>query len=335
MRIGRLVTRNPFVLAPMDGYTDAAMRRMCRRAGAGLCFTEMVPAQALVRGATRAGMGPVGGPDRSRGANVRLRIAPDDHPVVVQVVGNDPDTMAEAARMAEDAGADAVDVNAGCPSRRVTNGGSGAALLSDLTRLERILRAVRVAIQVPLTLKVRIGPTLDRVVLPDIARMTADCGVDAVTLHARTRAQRFSGRADWTWIARLRERATIPVIGNGDVRSAEDALRMMRETGCDGVMVGRAAVGGPWIFTQMVAAWEGRPVPEAPRGRDRSTLVLDHFDALVSTLDGDESRSARLFRKHLARYVRGLPGALRVRRGLASLNDRAGLVALLQEVLGG
>lgn len=321
MRIGRLVADNPFVLAPMDGYTDVAMRRMCRRAGAGLCFTEMVPVQALVRGA--------------KGAALSLRLPPDDHPVVVQVVGNDPDMMAEAARMAEDAGADAVDVNAGCPSRRVTNGGSGAALLSDLTRLERILRAVRVAIRVPLTLKVRIGPTLDRIVLPDIARMTADCGVDAVAVHARTRAQRFSGRADWTWIARLRERATIPVIGNGDVTSAGDALRMMRDTGCEGVMVGRAAVGSPWLFSQMLAAWEGRPVPEAPRGRDRLALVLEHFDALASTLDGDEGRAARVFRKHLVRYVRGLPGALRVRRALASLTDRAGLVALLHEVLDG
>ncbi len=321
MRIGGLVSDNPFVLAPMDGYTDAAMRRMCRRAGAGLCVTEMVPAQALVRGA--------------RGARALLRISEEDHPLVVQVVGNDPDTMAEAARMAEEAGADAVDVNAGCPSRRVTNGGSGAALLSDLPRLERILRAVRVAIRVPLTLKVRIGPTLDRVVLPDIARMTADCGVDAVTVHARTRAQRFSGRADWTWIARLREWATTPVIGNGDVASAGDALRMMRETGCEGVMAGRAAIGSPWLFAQMLAAWEGRPVPEAPRGPDRAARVLEHFDALVSASDGDERRAARVFRKHLARYVRGLPGALRVRRGLSSLNDRAGLVALLHEVLDG
>ncbi len=319
MRIGRLVAGNPFVLAPMDGYTDAAMRRMCRRAGAGLCFSEMVPAQALVRGA--------------RAATRCLRFPEDDHPVVVQIVGQDPDTMADAARLAEEAGADAVDVNAGCPSRRVTNGGAGAALLSDLPRLERILCAVRAAIRVPLTLKVRIGPTLDRIVLPDIARMAADCGVDAVTLHARTRAQRFSGRADWTWIARLRERATVPVIGNGDVASAADALRMMHETGCDGVMVGRAAVGSPWLFAQMAAAWEGRPVPEAPRGRDRMVLIVEHYDALVATLGGEEGRAARVFRKHLARYVRGLPGALRVRRGLAGLDDRAGLIALLHEVL--
>ncbi len=316
MRIGSLVPGNPFILAPMDGYTDVAMRRMCRRAGAGLCFTEMVPAQALVRGA--------------RGARALLTISEDDHPLVVQVMGSDPDTMAEAARMAEAAGADAVDVNAGCPSRRVTNGGSGAALLSDLPRLECILRAVRVAIRVPLTLKVRPGPTADRIVLDDIARLSADCGVDAVSVHARTRAQRFSGRANWAWIARLRERATVPVIGNGDVASAGDALRMMRETGCDGVMVGRAAVGSPWLFAQMLAAWEGRPVPEAPRGRDRWALVLEHFDALVASLDGDEARAARVFRKHLARYVRGLPGALGVRRGLPGLADRTTLLALLE-----
>lgn len=319
MKIGSLVIFNPFILAPMDGYSDAAMRRMCRRAGAGLCVTEMVPVQALVRGA--------------KSARSLLNLPCDDHPTVVQIVGQDPDTMAEAARVCEASGADAVDVNAGCPSRRVTNGGSGAALLSDLARLERVLRAVRAAIRVPLTLKVRAGPTSDRIVLDDIARLCADCGVDAVTLHARTRAQGFAGRANWAWIARLRERATIPVIGNGDVQGPEDALRMMRETGCDGVMVGRAAIGSPWLFGQMLAAFEGRLVPQAPRGPERAERVLEHFDAMVAMSGGDEAASARIFRKHLARYVRGLPGALKVRRGLPNLNDRAGLVALLREVL--
>ncbi len=318
MRIAGLNTPNPFVLAPMDGYTDAAFRRMCRRAGAGLCFTEMIPAPALVRGA--------------KGAEALLRFPEDDHPVVAQVAGSDPECMAEAARLAEAAGADAVDVNAGCPSRRVTNGGAGAALLSDLPRLERILHAVRAAIRVPLTLKVRLGPSADRVVVPEIARLATDCGVDAVTLHARTRVQRFSGNADWSWIARLREWATVPVIGNGDVADAEDALRMMRETGCDGVMVGRAAVGSPWVFSRMLAAWEGRPIPAPPHGPERVGLILDHYDALVALLDGDEARAARIFRKHLVRYVRGLPGAVAVRRALVGLTDRAGLVALLERV---
>lgn len=321
MRIGRLVAGNPFVLAPMDGYTDAAFRAMCRREGAGLCFTEMVPAQALVRG--------------SRGALVRLRLKQDDHPTVVQVVGSEPDQMAEAARMAEAAGADAVDVNAGCPSRRVTNGGAGAALLSDLPRLGRILRAVRAAIWVPLTLKVRLGPDLKRVVLRDVATIAADCGVDAVTVHARTWSQRFSGRADWTWIARLREWSSVPVIGNGDVKSADDALRMLGETGCDGVMVGRAAVGSPWLFAQMLAAWEGRPIPQPWRGRRLIASILEHFDAMVASFEGDEVLAARVFRKHLTRYVRGLPGAAEVRRGLSDLHDREGLAGLLAEALGG
>lgn len=296
------------------------MRRMCRREGAGLCFTEMVPAQAIVR--------------RAQSVLDRMRISSDDHPVVVQIVGHDPHTMAEAARICEAAGADAVDVNAGCPSRRVTNGGAGAALLSDLARLERILRAVRAAIQVPLTLKVRAGPTADRLVLDDIARLCEVCGVDAVTLHARTRAQRFSGRANWAWIAHLRDRSTIPVIGNGDVSTAEDALRMMHETGCDGVMVGRAAIGNPWIFREMHAAWSENPIPESPSVSERATVILEHFDALLAHHGGNEGRSARLFRKHLARYVRGLPGALGVRRDLPTLNDRADLVGLLHRWLG-
>jgi len=315
MRIGSLTSANPFVLAPMDGYSDAAFRAVCRNAGAGLCFSEMIPAVALVHNAVK--------PRES------LRIEPSDHPVVVQVSGADPATMREAARLAEAAGADAVDVNAGCPSRRVTNGGAGAALLSDLPRLAAILKAVREAIRVPLTLKVRVGPTADRIVLDDLARIAQDCGVDAVTVHARTRAQRFLGRADWRFIARFRERASMTVIGNGDVQSAADAFRMIRETGCDGVMVGRAAIGNPWIFTQMVALWSGGPAPRDPDLSERRAAILAHYDSLVRVLGGDEARAARVFRKHLARYVRGLPGALRVRRALPGVSSRADLLSTL------
>jgi nifR3 family TIM-barrel protein len=309
---------NPFVLAPLDGYSDLPFRTVCRRLGVGLCYSEMVPAMAAVHG--------------SRDARRRLRTTPDDHPLVIQVVGSTADTVARTARMAEEAGADVVDFNAGCPSRTVTNGGSGAALLSDLPALAKLLEAVRQAVSVPVTLKVRSGPTADRIVLDDVARLVEDTGMAAVALHARTRVQGYSGHADWSHIARLKERVTVPVIGNGDVTGPDEALRMLRETGCDGVMVGRASIGDPWIFEALDAAWRGLPQPGRPTFEARKQILLQHFDGLAAEL-GDEETAARVFRKHLARYVRGLPGAVRVRRGLASLVSRAGILYALSRCL--
>ena len=194
---------NPFVLAPLDGYSDLAFRIVCRRNGCGLNFSEMIPAIALT----------FHGKDACR----RMRVSPEEGPVAVQIVGSREAVMAEAARVVEAAGAGLVDVNAGCPSRRVTNGGSGAALLSDLPLLARILAAVRAAIRVPVTLKIRSGPSSGRYVIEDVARIVDDTGVDAVTIHPRTRAQGFKGSADWSLIARWRDRFRVPVIGNGDV----------------------------------------------------------------------------------------------------------------------
>lgn len=309
---------NPFVLAPLDGYTDLPFRLACRRAGAGLCFTEMVPGMALAMG--------------SRDSRRRMRNTPEDHPLVIQVAGPSPDLLARCARLAEEAGADAVDVNAGCPSRTVTNGGAGAALLSDLPLLARILTAVRRAVQVPVTVKVRSGPVAANIVIDEIARIARDTGMDAVTLHARTRAQGYSGRADWTHIARFKSLFEGTVIGNGDVTSASDGLRMLAETGCDGVMVGRAAIGDPWIFTALDAAWRGLAPPPRPVGHEFLRAVLGHFDELVEYL-GDEEVAARLFRKHLCRYVRGLSGAVRLRRSLPEVTTRRALCRALEEVV--
>jgi len=317
--IGHIHPANPFVLAPLDGYSDLPMRLMCRRAGAGLCFTEMVPAMALVSG--------------TREARRRTVHSPLDHPLVVQIVGPSPDILARAARMAEDAGADAIDINAGCPSRRVTNGGAGSALLSDLHRLAEILAAVRAAVsRVPVTLKVRSGPTASRPVLDELARIAIDTGMAAVTLHARARSQGFSGQADWAAIARFKQVFGGVVIGNGDVTSALDAQRMLRETGCDGVMVGRAAIGNPWIFTAMDAMWRGLQPPPRPTGDALREAVLAHFDLLCDYL-GDEERAATVFRKHLCRYVRGLKGALNLRRRLPLVTNRRTMLHALDEVL--
>jgi len=317
--IGGLVPGNPFVLAPMDGYTDLAFRRVCRRQGAGLCFTEMIPVMALVRG--------------GRKALNRIHLERGEGPVCAQLAGNDPDMMSEGAKIIEDAGADIVDINAGCPSRRVINGGSGAALLSNLGQLSRILKAVRASIRVPLTVKVRSGPTSDRIVLDEVARIAEDAGVDAVTVHPRTRAQRFSGRADWSLIARFKDIVgKMTVIGNGDVASADDGMRMIDETGCDGVMIGRAAVGNPWLFAALEDAWKGRPGRPSPTRKQIYRTVLNHFDMLVECHDGDEFVAARIFRKHLSRYVRSMPGAVQVRRCLGEVVSRETLRGVLSQV---
>lgn len=318
LKIGPVVSGSPFVLAPMDGYTDLPFRRVCRSRGADLCYTEMIPVMSLLHGA--------------RSARRHLRLEKGEGPVIAQIAGHDPGVMTEAARILEDHGVDGVDINAGCPSRRVTNGGAGAALLSDLALLGRILESVRGAIRVPLTLKVRSGPTADRMVLDEVADLARDNGVDAVAVHPRTRSQRFGGRADWTLIARFKDRFPSTVIGNGDVVTARDGLRMMEETGCDGVMVGRGAVGNPWLFAELVAAFRGDPVPPGPSRAERYRTILEHFDALLDFLEGDELVTSRVFRKHLAKYVRGLPGAVQVRRLMCEVVSRKDLVRVVSQV---
>ena len=280
LSIRGIVASNPFVLAPMDGYSDLPFRLLCRRAGAGLCYSEMISSIPLT----------MGGRDSTR----RARSTGEDHPLIAQIVGHDPAVMARAARAA--------------------------------------LEAVRAAVPTVLTLKVRSGPVSGHVVLDEVARIARDTGVDAVTVHPRSRAQGFSGRADWALITRFKHVCPVPVIGNGDVTSADDAMRMFRETGCDGVMVGRAAVGDPWLFTEMDAAWRGVPPPPRPLGAVLVEVIVEHFDMLAEYV-GDEGRAAGVFRKHLVRYVRGLPGAARLRRGLCSVTSRVTLLHSLAELM--
>ena len=278
----------------------------------------MIPAIAIVH--------------HGRDARLRMKSVPDDRPLIVQLVGNDPAVMAEAARMVEAGGADGVDLNSGCPSRRVTGSGSGAALLSDLPLLERILKAMRAAIRIPLTLKVRPGPTSAQNVLPDLARIIADTGVEAVTLHPRSRSQGFSGRSDWALIREFKRMVQVPVIGNGDVVTAADGINMMRDTGCDAVMIGRGAIGNPWLFSGLVAAWKGEEVQGPPSRRDVYQTILRHFELTVDYLGGETEVAGKRFRSHLSAYVRGMPGAISLRRGLNSVVSRASLLAVLSQV---
>lgn len=316
--IGAILAKNPFVAAPLDGYSDPPFRLLSRRFGAGLCFSEMVPAMALVRG--------------SKATMRLLRVSAEDHPIAIQVEGADPKSMAEASVIAEQAGADFIDVNAGCPSRRITNGGAGSALLSDMPRLGQILEGIRKSVTLPVTLKFRSGPTQDRLVINEIAAMAHDLGLAALTLHPRTRAQAFKGRADWSHIATLKGLTHLPVIGNGDVETGEDGVRLLRETGCDGVMVGRGAVGQPWIFTWLHDAVNNRAPTHPPQGGSWRSLVVEHFDMLAEYLE-DEKIAAMVFRKHLSRYSRGMQGATELRRSLGLVNSRESFIDVVDRLL--
>ncbi|MDI9571488.1 MAG: tRNA dihydrouridine synthase DusB [Pseudomonadota bacterium] len=249
MNIGGLDFDFPVFLAPMAGITNLPFRLIVRRCGCPLAFTEMVSVNGLVRGAERTGR--------------YLDSAPEDRPLGAQIFGTEAEIMATAARLAMDRGAALIDINMGCPVKKVVRAGAGAALLKDPARIGRIVKAVREAVSLPLTVKIRSGWRAAAVNATEVARIAEAEGADAVIVHPRTADQGFGGRADWSVIRAVKEALAIPVIGNGDIRRAADAGRMRAATACDGVMIGRAALGNPWIFQEIMEAW--------PAGRRRGS----------------------------------------------------------------
>lgn len=305
MDIGQLRLDNRVCLAPMAGITDLPFRTIVRGFGCGLAFTEMVSASGLVRGA---------------GKTCRyLASSPADRPLGVQLFGADAEILAEAARRAEAQGADLIDVNMGCPVKKVVKTGAGAALMRDPRQVAYILQAMRKATGLPLTLKIRAGWRPREVSAPVIGRVAQECGVDAVILHPRTADQGFGGAADWALIASLKAQLRIPVIGSGDVRQPEDALRMVRETGCDGVMVGRGALGNPWLIGNILRRLTGR-APAAPSLTERLEIIGRHLDLAVDFYG--EKVGTRDFRKHLLWYTKGLRGGAQFRQQAGQIADR-------------
>ncbi len=306
MIIGRLHLRNDVFLAPMAGITDLPFRTIVREFGCGLAFTEMVSANGLVRG---------------KGKTCRyLDSSPDDRPLGVQLFGSDPATLSEAARIAAEKGADLLDINMGCPVKKVVKTGSGAALMRDPQRVAAILGAVREAVKLPLTVKIRAGWSRRERNAIDIARIAEDCGVDAVTLHPRTVDQGFGGVADWGLIASLKAQLRIPVIGRGDIRSPDDAVRMFRETGCDGIMVGRGCLGNPWIIRDILSR-RSDGATSVPSLGEREETIRRHLS--VATDYYGEKVGTRDFRKHLLWYTKGLRGGAQFRRAVGRITDRA------------
>lgn len=296
-QVGQHLIDPPLVLAPMAGITDLPFRRICRRFGLGLVVTEMIASRAIEYGRERT---------------VRMaQVGEDEHPAAVQIAGSDPKYMQEAARWAVSQGADFVDINMGCPVKKICKQVAGSAMLRDEKLVGLILDTVVAAVDVPVTLKIRTGWDENSKNMRRIARIAEDAGVQMLTVHGRTRSQMFNGHANWEDIGEAKSEVRIPVVGNGDVVGAESAKEMMAISGCDGVMVGRAVQGNPWVLGEVSAMLKGQPTPPQPTGVDRWVVVHDHLQQLL--IHHGERTASKLARKHVPWYSKGLAGSAEFR----------------------
>ena len=305
LRIGSVMLDSPVILAPMSGVSDLPFRRLVKRLGAGLVVSEMIASKAMVRASHKT-----------------LRMSTgcaDEHPMAVQLAGCEPDVMAEAARLNVDRGAALIDINMGCPVKKVVKGDAGSALMRDEGLAAAIIAAVVRAVPVPVTLKMRTGWDDAHRNAPKLARIAEENGVQAVTVHGRTRCQFYGGHADWPFIRKVKEAVSIPVIGNGDVTSVDDARRMLAESGADGVMVGRGCYGRPWLLNQIVQALARRFVPAEPPLADRYAIVRDHFESILEHYG--VAAGVRVARKHIGWYSKGLPGSAEFRAAVMGQSD--------------
>lgn len=292
----------PLILAPMAGVSERPYRLVCRRHGADVVVSEFLSAEGLRRGSERT--------------YEMAAFDAEERPIGIQIFGADPRAMAEAAALVTDAfQPEFVDINFGCPVKKVVRRNGGSGCLRDLDLVQGIIQAVAAATPLPVTVKIRSGWDEAQRDPVGIALRCQDAGARALTLHARSRTQMFSGRADWEEIARVVAALAIPVIGNGDITTAEDVVRMRQQTGCAGVMIARGSFGNPWIFAQARALLDGRPRPADPTAEERLAAALTHA-RLTQAMDGDTPHAAREFRKHLGWYTKGLPGSAELRARL-------------------